>query len=365
MQLSSKKIMGTTVLITKAFLLILNTIPLRFYAGVSFLKTMITGNKRKDLLTDREIFALTSGGKDIYIKYLGRIQKGAIKRPWGEDNHPSFGIWQAPDGMWMWKDLAADKSGNAIQFVQNLFQLSYSDAVKKVMNDFGIDSFDVQASIVHDVKPLDKPSLPVPITARVMRFGPRHHAFWNAVGVSEDWCKKFDCYAVKELAINRRRVRMGDNEIVFVYLARDTNQVKVYFPDREGGDRFRTNVPFHYLWQAHKTSPCDRLVVHKSMKDLITFAQLHPHNVATQNESVSVFNDETVSTINSLSSDVWLFYGSDADGVRKCKEVTDKHGWRYINTPSKMLPEVNDVYSFVKKHGLKKLEEFCKTKNLI
>lgn len=288
-----------------------------------------------------------------------------MKRPWGRDEHPSWGVWQALDGVWMWKDQASEEVGGPLQFVQRLFNLSYPEAIQKVCYDLGLDNKYVEAHQVY-VERNKEPTEYVHITAKVMKFKERHHAFWNSVEVTEDWCKKFDCYAVEELYISRRRVVIGEYERVFVYLASDIDKVKVYFPDRESGARFRNNVPFSYLWQRHKiVDKCHKLVVHKSMKDLITFAQLHPHNIATQNESVKLFTPEVVSSINHAADEVWMFYGSDDDGVKKCTEVTAQNNWKYINTPNHMLPDINDVYSYVKQHGLKKLEQYCKSKNLM
>jgi hypothetical protein len=153
--------------------------------------------------------------------------------------------------------------------------------------------------------------------------------------------------------------------VVFVYLADDIDKVKIYFPQREKQYRFKNNVPGTYLWQYNHTDKCNKLVTHKSMKDLIVFSLLHPHNIATQNESVQVFNEENREKISKICEENWVFYGSDRDGVEKCQKVTKEYGYKYINTPAAMLPEINDVYGYVKKHGLRKLEEFCKQKQLL
>jgi len=325
---------------------------------------MITGNVRQEALTVEDLLYYTSGGKEIYEMYLGKQvnSRTIMKRPWGSDNHPSWGVF-FKDDVWLWKDQATEEVGNAVAFVQKLYDISYKEAIDKIKGDFGLG--DKQSlKDRHYVIQASEPKKYAHITAKTIRFKERHHSFWNPVEVTEDWCKKYDCYAVKELAINRKRVHIGENETVFVYLADDIKKVKVYFPERRDM-RFRTNAPSDYLWEAHRVECCNRLAIHKSMKDLITFAQIFPYNIATQNESIKLFNEEVVSKINTLSPDPWLFYGSDPDGVKKCTEVTKINGWKYINTPSAMLPAINDVYGYVKQHGLKKLEEFCKQKHLI
>ena len=98
---------------------------------------MIRGRKKSQIDVD-DLYYHTSDGKIIYETYLGsKIYKTAMKRPWGEDAHPSFGVWQAPDGLWMWKDIAREEVGNPIQFVQRLFNQSYNDAIAKIASDIG------------------------------------------------------------------------------------------------------------------------------------------------------------------------------------------------------------------------------------
>jgi hypothetical protein len=323
---------------------------------------MIEGNKKLTISAEDLVY-YTNGGREVYERYMGRLHKGAMKRPWGTDKHPSFTVFPYED-MWLWKDMATEEAGNPITFVQNLFGLSYKEALHKIAYDFNLTDKAVLADKVYTIQKAE-PKRYAHITAKIQKFQVRHHQFWNIVGVTEDWCKKFNCFAVKELAIDRVKYPISDKERVFVYYAKDISKVKVYFPDRQGADRFRTNVPFNYLWEFSNLHNCDKLVIHKSMKDLITFAQIFPCNISTQNESIKVFDEDVVSKINSITTEPWIFYGSDNDGVRKCTEVTNTNGWKYINTPKKDLPLVNDAYSYTKKYGLKQLEEFCKQKHLI
>jgi hypothetical protein len=101
------------------------------------------------------------------------------------------------------------------------------------------------------------------------------------------------------------------------------------------------------------------------MKDLIVTTLIQPCTIATQAEAVKIFDNETVKKINHISKRPFVWYGSDWDGVKKCKEITDTNKWRYINTPKHLLPEINDVYGYVKKFGIKQLEEFMKSKKVI
>lgn len=86
---------------------------------------------------------------------------------------------------------------------------------------------------------------------------------------------------------------------------------------------------------------------------------------AFQNESAGIFEGEMLEKIVTLSKKPVVWYGADPDGVEKCTKITKANKWGYINTPKNLLPDVNDAYSYAKKFGLKRLEEFMKLKKLV
>ena len=97
---------------------------------------------------------------------------------------------------------------------------------------------------------------------------------------------------------------------------------------------------------------------------MIVTSVIRPCVIATQAEAIRIFNEETVSKINSITETPWVFYGSDKDGVEKCTSITNCNKWKYINTPKQYLPEVNDSYGYACKFGLEKLDKFMKEKGL-
>lgn len=324
---------------------------------------MIKGNKKEEHDIE-DLLYYTSGGKDIYEHYLEkRISKNFItRRPWGTDRHPSWGTF-LKDTTWLWKDQATEEVGNPITFVMKLFDISFVEAIVKIKGDLNLTTEKLLKER-HFTIQKEEPKKYSHITAVTQRFKKNHHSFWNAAEATEDWCKKFNCFAVKDLYVNRKKYPIGKDETVFVYVAEDIDKVKVYFPERESF-RFITNVQYDYLWEFYRLNKCNKLPIHKSMKDLIIFSMLYECNIATQNESVKIFSPEVVDKINSVSMEPWVFFGSDNDGVKKCTEITNTTDWKYINTPKKLLPDVNDVYSYVKSKGLKELENFCKQKKLL
>lgn len=334
---------------------------------------MIKGKQKTELLTADEVLMRTGGGYDIYRYYLGNVGR-VMPRPWGKDNHPSWGIFPY-NGIWMWKDQAKEDSGTAIQFVEKYFGLSFGEAMAKICWDFGINNgreINAKPVKINWERPEEVEKDYCSIKFDDKPFEKRHHEFWNIAEASEEHCRKYDCYAVKSLAIDGKRVGIRKDEIVFAFYVPELDSAKIYFADRKKENKFKNNVPYRHLWHFDKIQQCDDLIVQKSPKDLIITALITPCVTATQNESIKVFNEDIVGKINSVTKTPWIWYGSDDDGVKKCKTVTGANKWKYINTPKALLPDVNDTYSFVRFHneqsmgtGLQNLTEFMKHKKLL
>lgn len=320
---------------------------------------MIKGRQRNELITYDEVLRKTSGGYDIYRYYEGKVPK-AMSCPWRKDKHPSFGFFSR-DNLWFWKDMKTEESGTAIDYVMNKFGLSWGDAIKKILFDFGWDKENVNARPVLVNWEAEEPKR-VHISFSSKPFEKRHHDYWNVAGVSEVDCNRLECWAIKDLAINRKIIRLKENEVGFAYYCAEEDRVKIYLPDRPKDKRFYNNVSYFHLWNWDKVQECSDLIVQKSMKDLIVTSMITPCVTATQAEATKIFNEDIVLRINGVAKNVWVWYGSDEDGVEKCKKITAKFNWKYINTPRKYLPEVNDTYGMARQYGLKSVEEFMISK---
>lgn len=308
----------------------------------------------------------TDSGYDVFHYYLGKVNR-LMDRPWGKkERHPSWGIYKYED-VWLWKDQATEESGNCFDFVMKMFSVTLPEARVKISKDLGLTTSVIikPEVLARRQEAEDDDREYVPINFSYKPFEKAHHEFWNIAGVSEEHCRKYECYAVKDLAINRKRAYISPDEIVFAYYAPEIDRVKIYFPNREKGERFRNNVPGKYLWNYNHVSECKNLVVQKSNKDLIVTTVFTPCCISTQSESASIFTEELADKITALGREIYISYGSDKDGKEKSIKITGEHGWKWCNPPNEYLPEVNDFYSMAKKYGPAEVEKLLKSKNII
>jgi hypothetical protein len=319
-----------------------------------------------------DIYDLTNGGYDIYMFYLGQVRM-SMNRPWGRrENHPSWGIFPGKKGLWYWKDQATEETGTALQMVMKMFSLDYKEAMNKIIADFGLVSgVKRKPSIVKWEAPYTEKSY-CRINFTTRSFEPKHHAFWNIAEATESHCNKMNCWAVKDAAINGKRVSIKKDEIVFAYYAPEEDACKLYFPEREKGHRFKSNLSYTYLSNFSNIVKCDDMIIQKSDKDRIITSLLQECVVNTQSEAVRIFKEDTLSRIYQVAKTPWLWYGSDPDGKEKAEEISSMTGFRTVFTPEALLPEVNDTYSYVafyNRHmpgsGLTSLQDFMKLKGIL
>lgn len=312
--------------------------------------------KYKESITPQSLYQITNNGYDIYSRYLGKIYK-IMCRPWGKrESKLSWGIYYNGE-IWKWKDFATGEVGSPIDFVMRYHSISFQEALLKVKIDLG-GNYTTKYTI--NPAALDRSTI---IKFSYQKYKARHHAYWNCVEVTEEDCKKENCYAIKDLSINNNKVNINSQECVFGFYAEDIDKVKIYFPERER--RFFNNAPYRYLWGIKSLPNTNKsLVIQKSYKDKIVTSLLVP-TIATQNESLEIFTPEVITTIEGKADNIYLFYGSDPDGEEKSNKITTLTEWEELATPKNELPAINDVYGYVKKYSLIKLQELLKTKNVI
>ena len=108
------------------------------------------------------------------------------------------------------------------------------------------------------------------------------------------------------------------------------------------------------------------------MKDALCLKKLGVCSIATQSENAKIFDyDETdekdinlVEKLESFSKEIVINFGSDEQGKKQSRIITEKTGWRHYNTPDRLLPDINDVAEWMK-NDEKALIEHLKLKNIL
>lgn len=325
----------------------------------------------KEKIKVADILEATDGGWQIFRKELGNFPTSrSFRHPLRTDRNPSAAI-VCRGGIWFLKDFAEEfPTMTAIQFVRKKYELGFEAAINKLAIEYGVK--EGEKGEKGEYKPVEiKWSPPIYEESEISfifeptKWRKEHYEFWKSTGVTEQHCKRYDTYAVKEAFVNRARIPIKEGEVVWAYYIPELDKVKLYFPERKRGNRFKGNAPNSHIWHLDKVVKCQKLVVIKSMKDLLCNTVIFPCTVAVGNEGTSMFTPDVIDTINKKAKRVFISYGSDKQGVEQSTIITQKTGWGWVNPPKELLPDVNDTYSLEKAQGVEAWKQCLKQKNII
>lgn len=316
----------------------------------------------------QDILDATEGGYNIFRQELGNFPiSKAFRHPLRTDRTPSAGI-VCREGVWFLKDFAEEfKTMTAIQFVEKKYGMGLEKALNKLAIEYG-----VRGGAGEEYTPVNiKWKLPIYEESEISyifeptKWRKEHHEYWSGTEVTEQHCRRYETYAVKEVFVNRARIHIGEREVVWAYYVPELDKVKLYFPERKRGYRFKGNVPNNHIYHLDKIIKCQKLMIIKSMKDLLCNTVIFPCTVATGNEGSSIFTPDVVEMINKKAKRVYISFGSDKQGVEQSTIITQKTGWNWVNPPVEFLPEINDPYSLIKAYGIEVWKQCLRNKNIV
>ncbi len=328
----------------------------------------INGSIKTKLPTWQDILKHTGGGYAVFSAEIPGLTLGkSFCSPIRRDKRPSCSL-SCKSGVWFLRDFSQGTSITALQLVEKKYNLSFIDAINKMAQEYGLMEL---RNKEYSIQPLS----PAPIyeeddiqcSFTYGKWRKEHYKFWENTNVSREHCEKYNTYAVKDLSWNRRKMHIKDKEVVWCYFAEDIQKVKLYFPERQKteNERFKTNIRGSYIWGLSTLQKCSKLIVHKSMKDLLVSSVIFPCNIATQNESSKIFDDFLVGELEGVAEKIYICYGSDDQGTQESIQITKDHKWLWVNTPKQYLPEINDLYGLAKAKGIQEVEKLYKQKRIL
>lgn len=302
----------------------------------------------------------------MYIS--GDIKMNIVRRsPLHKDTHPSFSIGASPSGKLIWKDWAADKSGGPIDLVQEIYGLTYPQALEKVCKDFDLlqqDSMQYKKIVGSYIQPVIE-KIETVIHVKAGKWSKTALKYWEGYGISLEQLKTEEVYPVDEWYLHRKKQMQGKDELVFAYRY-PGNRFKIYMPQREKSDKWKNNITCDLVENLENLNSDKRVLIAKSKKDRICLQQVVPYTVlSVQNEGMSAYTEEFRKQLE--GRDVVICYDADEPGVRNCKKICDMYKYQYVNTPRYLLSDgIKDPSDWIKGVGSSEpLRAFLRKKQVI
>ena len=312
--------------------------------------------------------------EQIFYYYFGKPFKlgDRYNSPFRKDKDPSTGFYINKSGILTYNDLRTGEKLDCVAFVAKLYNISYSQAIKRIAADFGLINSDAAVKVdITSLKPIegfDKEQKKETIIQIVPgKWDKRHLGYWRIYDINEDELKRERIYPVKELYINKTKIGNKDNNIRFAYLEnyKGKEYLKIYTPD-DKINKWISNIPLHIPFGLEDLDySSDTIYITKSKKDLVLLKKLFKSVIATQNESASSLPPDVVEHLCNSFKNRIIIWDNDETGVENCKEFNSK-GFGYFNIPIKEYNKyrIKDPSDYVQYYGIDALEELFKQKGI-
>lgn len=331
----------------------------------------------KVLLTIENILRRTTE-YDIYKHYLKQdfLLNKPIHSPFRDDENPSFTIVMGRNNKLHHLDYGdSTYSGDVLNFVCQLFNnITTSQALMKIDHDLnlGITIHDpkaplnslerVKSNIILEPK---KHSL-LQVVSR--KFDSAELAYWNSYHISKKMLEGADIYAVKTLYLDRKRYPMR-NDLCFAYLFMVDGKAKwkIYWPERQKGDKWLSNVPNTSMSGMDKIHKGDEyVIITKAKKDELVLSLFLPKVCSVQNESIYSINEDNLSILKECPNS-FVNFDNDETGIKACK-FYNQYGLKWINCPSSYKDPkgkvIKDFADLGRYYGIETVMAYFKKKHI-
>lgn len=316
---------------------------------------------RSDSFSPEMIMKLTDNGRDIFEYELGNIPSGLFHSPLRDDkSKPSFAVYPY-QGIWVFKDQGGNQeSGNAIQFIQKRYNLTFPEALEKILVDLGLKKKRREYQAV-----MSAYTRKVPIKESVVidwnsqPFTKLHSKYMDRYKLPESYLNKKNIFAVKDMAINKKKFQFEDRWYAFAYYEESLDKCKILLLGENTPWKWKNEVPNNHIWYLEDYKDCNQLWVVKSTKDSCV---LDYHfgicAAAVQNESAKIFLSNNVEKVEKICKDIVICFGTDPQGKGESIKITKERGYKWFNTPNYMYKYgIEDVSDFVDEWGVEDLRK--------
>lgn len=265
--------------------------------------------------------------EEIMVRYVGVAIKinEKFKSPFREDNSPSCVFYYNKAGKLLFRDFGQGRPMDCFEVACKVNRCSFSDVLKRITDEFNLLTVP-RAPKVDEALELQKQLANDPTIITIEPFtlngswdmDDAGQKFWNRYGITPSTLKKYKVFQLNQAWCNEKPVyRHTATNPGFAYWFND-GAYKLYFPTRDKV-RFLCNTD---VVQGHDQLPQGgkHLVITKSMKDVMVFAEYGVPAIAPQSE-VHPLTDDYVDELKQRFGKITLVYDYDYTGVKNTNKM--------------------------------------------
>lgn len=257
--------------------------------------------------------------EDIYTHYLGFVPDIGYHytNPLRNDNNPgcSF-IWY--NNILFFRDFALGKTYTCFTIVRDKYGLSYGAALRKISSDLILGRpHTLSNNLPQRVNEVNEKVTRL-IQVTLQAWTSTDTAYWKSYHLSTSILKQYEVYSIKHAWV--------DGDLIYTYSANDpcvgyyfgNNIWKLYFYKRKTF-RFISNTNANILQGEKQLKPDSRLIITKSMKDVMCYRLFDLNAIAPQSECE--INKSIMDSLIAQYSEIILNYDNDSHGLRAANGI--------------------------------------------
>lgn len=279
----------------------------------------LNGYKEKIILSKENVLS-NIDSYNIFKHYIeGNFVIGKnFSSPLRKDRHPSFTLYYSSKNRELfWKDFR-EGGGDAIVFVQRMFNLNYYEALSKIAIDFNIKDLFVGVKDVFksDKKiiiynEIDQEQITTIVKIKSRPFNQMDHRYWSQFGITKKCLKRYNVTPITHFFINDRTIKAS--KIAYAYPEVKDYKVtyKIYQP-YDIKTKWFNNHNYSVI-QGWRQLPDknDILIITSSLKDAMSIVSTTGYDsIAPQAESV-LLKSNIIEDLSNRFNEIYLFYDND------------------------------------------------------
>ena len=303
----------------------------------------------KDPILSHEYINSYVSDFDIYSYYMGcKFKLNSIfNSPLREDNTPSFGIIQNPEGRLIFNDFGSGDTGNAITFVQKKLTLStYREALVQIYFDLILNQKEISDTF-QTITTLEKKAASV-IEVNRQPISQIDIDYWGQFNITPAILKKFEVDPIKYLIVNKI-IYWQYTSTNPMYNYQNYDKRKIYRPYADKKNKWFGTMSKNYVF-GHKQLPetGDLLIITKSLKDVMCLDSFGYIAVSPPSEG-SLMPVKAIEDYKQRFKKIIVLYDNDDQGMKSAKKMKDTYDINNIIIP--IESSVKDISDYCLKYG--------------
>jgi hypothetical protein len=268
----------------------------------------------------------------------------------GNDNNPSFWVYYK-DGKYRWKDFSTGKGGNIVELIVNLYGLSISESISKIIGDYSAylkvnkDGYDSSAMINQSRYKLGS------VVTR--KWNNLDAAYWTQFHIGSETLERFnvkpiESYTFEYDGVDKPSFTRSGNYI-YGYYNFNNELYKIYQPKNTEYKFLKVRNYIQGTDQLHFKEPY--LVICSSLKDAMCLSQFgYNCEVIAPDSENTIIKKEVIDLYKIKYNNICTLMDNDKAGIQSMESYQIAY-----DIPMVKLELEKDLSDSVRKHGLQEV----------